>query len=295
MNYDSPKEIRKLLESHGLALKKRWGQNFLINRSARLRIADLIGSSASDTVWEIGPGLGAMTTLLLERAGRVIAFEIDYGMIRALLSLLGSAQNLVVRDGDAITRFADTVAEFGKPGSILGNLPYSSASKIISTIIEQGIKPRVMIFTVQKELAQRICARPGSKNYSSFSVFCQAYFDIKGSGDLSGGSFYPEPEVVSTVISMIPCKDAPDGEYAGIFTKILRSGFSSRRKMLLRNLLAGAAVDDSLKERLCAFFRENSISEKARAEELDVATWTRLARFCAGDPAFKAEIKGENI
>ncbi len=187
MNPDSPAEIRAALEERGLALKKRWGQNFLVNRGARERLVSLLELKGSETVWEIGPGLGSMTGLLLERAKEVRAFEMDRGLCRFLLETFAGTPAFKLVQGDFLESWRNAVAEHGPPDRLLGNLPYRTASLMIGDLIEGGLRPRVVVVTVQRELAERMASGPGTKSYSSFSVLCQSSFHVIDRGDLQPG------------------------------------------------------------------------------------------------------------
>ena len=156
MNPDSPADIRALLEVRGLALKKRWGQNFLVNRGARQRLVEILAPQAQETVWEVGPGLGSMTGLLAASAARVIAFEVDRGLVSYLGETLGDTVNISIVSGDFLDTWKGTLQARGNPDRILGNLPYRSASMMIADIIESGMRPSRMVFTVQRELADRM-------------------------------------------------------------------------------------------------------------------------------------------
>jgi 16S rRNA (adenine1518-N6/adenine1519-N6)-dimethyltransferase len=273
MNFDSPGEIRALLEERGLALKKRWGQNFLVNRGARARLVEILAPQPGETVWEIGPGLGAMTELLTGAAARVFAFEVDRGLCRFLGESFEGQHSFTLVPGDFIETWKDTLRRFGAPDRILGNLPYSSASLMIADIIESGLRPARMVFTVQRELADRMASPPGQKSYSSFSVLCQACFTVADRGDLQPGSFYPVPEVVSSIVEMTAAADAPVGDELKSLSVVARSLFSSRRKTIRNN-----AKDDAIRE---ALGREG-IDPGLRAEQLPPAVFVRLARRLTG-------------
>ncbi len=142
MNPNSPSEIRALLEERGLALKKRWGQNFLVNRGARERLVSILGPGPRDTVWEIGPGLGAMTAALAASAGRVFAFEVDRGLCRYLEETAAELPSVTVVAGDFLQTWKPLRDREGPPQLVLGNLPYRSASLMIADLIESGLRPR---------------------------------------------------------------------------------------------------------------------------------------------------------
>ena len=182
VNYDSPAEIRRTLDELGLTLKKRWGQNFLVNRGVRDKILELVDARPDEAVWEIGPGLGCLTSGLLGRCRLLVAFEIDHGLLRFLQKSFAGRAGFVLEAGDAVQRWGEARARHGVPDKVVGNLPYSAASAVIGSFAEAGFSPRRMVFTVQRELAARLTAGPGGKNYSSFSALCQHAY--RGAGAL---------------------------------------------------------------------------------------------------------------
>jgi 16S rRNA (adenine1518-N6/adenine1519-N6)-dimethyltransferase len=283
LNPDSPSDIRALLAALGLTLKKRWGQNFLVNRAARERLVSLLGPTSSDTVWEIGPGLGSMTGLLLEKAGKLVAFEVDHGLCRYLTETFSDRAPFALVQGDFLETWKEARAARGSPDLLLGNLPYRSASIMLADMIEGDLRPRRIIVTVQKELAERIGAVPGTKSYSSFTVLCQSSFKVTSRGDLQAGNFYPAPEVVSTVIEMNPLPDAPSGSVLQMVSTVARGLFASRRKTIRNNMGGGALAVriDPLKG--ARALEEAGIDPSRRAEELPPETFVRLARLLAGD------------
>ncbi len=204
MNHDSKSEIRAMLEERGLSLKKRWGQNFLVNRGARERLVSLLGVQPGESSWEIGPGLGSMTELLSHAAGELTVFEIDRGLCRWLEECYGGRPGFRLVQGDFLETWREARDRQGLPDRILGNLPYRSASIMIASMVEGELRPRSMVLTVQRELGDRMTARPGEKSYSSFTVLCQACHVVENRGDLKPGSFYPVPEVVSTIVELRP-------------------------------------------------------------------------------------------
>jgi 16S rRNA (adenine1518-N6/adenine1519-N6)-dimethyltransferase len=273
MNFDSPAEIRALLAERGLALKKRWGQNFLVNRGARQRLVQILAPLPHETAWEIGPGLGAMTELLARSAARVIAFEVDRGLCRFLQETLVNLPSFTLVPGDFLDTWKGTLQHQGTPDRILGNLPYSSASLMIADIIEAGLRPIRMVFTVQRELADRMSSPPGQKSYSSFSVLCQSCFNVVDRGDLQPGSFYPVPDVVSSIVEMTAVDGAPSGEELKSLSALARSLFSSRRKTIRNNV-----KDEAVREAL----EREGIDLGFRAEQLPPSAFVRLARRLTG-------------
>ena len=282
MNPDSPAEIRTLLADRGLTLKKRWGQNFLINRGARERLVSLLALSGRETTWEIGPGLGSMTGPLLDGSARLLAFEVDRGICRYLEEILGDRPSFTLVPGDFLETWRDAAAVHGRPDRLLGNLPYRSASLMIADLVEGGLRPAIMVVTVQRELAERICAEPGTKSYSSFSVLCRSCFDVSHRGDLRPGSFYPVPEVVSSVVEMRPRKSAPEGRTLEILSGLARGLFASRRKTIRNNVSSGRMGAHLAESAILSALEKAGIDPGSRAEELSPETFAWLARELTG-------------
>jgi 16S rRNA (adenine1518-N6/adenine1519-N6)-dimethyltransferase len=284
MNPDSPAEIRALLDELGLALKKRWGQNFLVNRGARERLIELLQPGPFDTVWEIGPGLGAMSGALLARARRLVVFEIDRGMCRHLEGSFGASPSFVLVPGDFVETWQGAAASHGLPGKLLGNLPYRSASLMIASIVEGGLRPGIMVFTVQKELAERMTSPPAMKSYSSFSVLCQAVFHVALKGDLRPGSFHPAPKVISTIVEMRPRENGPSEGTLSVLSALTRGLFSARRKTIRNNLATGRCGPRLSMDRALAALEREGIDPGGRAEDLAPDTFLRVARAISGAP-----------
>ena len=270
---DSPRRIRGLLEERGLALKKRWGQNFMITASARERIVDELDPGRDELVWEIGSGLGAITALLVARAGRVVVFEVDFGLMKVIEERFGEAVSIVAGDAVKTVRQVDE-----RPDRIVGNLPYRSAAAIVSTILES---PRLLaaahrlVFTVQREMALRMVAGPGTSDYSPFSVLGRLSTVPRLVGDLSRGNFYPAPDVVSSIIVMDPV--AVDPRTQRCCALAARSLFAQRRKTVGNNaasLAAAIGADLPLVKQLIV---DTGIDLASRAEEIAPQTFLELA------------------
>ncbi|MBN1799435.1 MAG: ribosomal RNA small subunit methyltransferase A [Spirochaetales bacterium] len=278
MNYESPHEIKAVLEKCGITLKKRWGQNFLINRGAREKIVRILAPQPTDTIWEIGPGLGALTVLLLDHIQILIAFEIDRGLVRWLEAEFAGASGLMVCQGDVLKNWMSMYQKQGMPDKICGNLPYNSASAIILSFIRNDFSAQRMVFTVQRELANRITAQPGSKNYSGFSVLCQSMFKIETAGELKPGSFFPQPDVLSTIIMLAPEKRINSQEEKDLFFKLVRAGFSSRRKILKNNIKHSPDFSATQRQQILDLLVNDYDIDTLRAEELSVESFIVLAR-----------------
>jgi 16S rRNA (adenine1518-N6/adenine1519-N6)-dimethyltransferase len=277
MNYDSPAEITAVLKEEGLSLKKRWGQNFLINRGAREKIIDLIAPQKSENLWEVGPGLGCLTAALLPRVKALTVFEIDRGLIRYLEKNYGGGKKLTIVQGDVLKSYRRTAAEQDPPDKVVGNLPYSTASGLLASFAENEFTSPRMFFTVQKELALRMTAAPGSKNYSSFSVLCQYAFKTRICFELRPGSFFPAPEVLSAVIELQPAVHDVLPEDRRLFLLLIRSLFASRRKTLRNNLLTGNMLSAYKKGLLLEATSLEGIDPGIRSENLPPEAFIRLS------------------
>jgi 16S rRNA (adenine1518-N6/adenine1519-N6)-dimethyltransferase len=268
LNYNSPSDIRRAVQRLGLRLQKRWGQNFLINPGARRRIVSLVEPGAQETIWEIGPGLGTLTVLLLPEVRSLVAFEIDRALIRYLKETFAERDNFHLVEGDVLKTWKSCYSQADPPDKIFGNLPYSCASALIGALAENRVCAKRLVFTIQRELAQRMSAAPGSKNYSSFSALCQVVYRISQQLRLKPGSFFPPPEVNSTVVVLEPNPAVSQIRHWDFFLRCLRILFHSRRKTLRNNLLTGGLLTPAGARQLDGLFEELAIDPGIRSERL---------------------------
>jgi 16S rRNA (adenine1518-N6/adenine1519-N6)-dimethyltransferase len=265
--------LKRYLEDRGLGMQKKFGQNFLVNRGARDKLVAALGPLEGASVWEIGPGLGAMTRPMLEAGARLTAFEIDRGFAAALRELLAGFGNFRLVEGDALKTWRQEAA---KPRLLFGNLPYNIAAVLIGTFVEEGLGFERAVVTVQKEVADRMSAKPGSADYSAFTVLCAADYRVKPLVVLKPGSFYPQPRVDSAAVVM---ERRPSGasEYSVWFRPVVRAAFAARRKTLRNNLehfLAGRGLPAELG---AAAFAASGVDPGRRAETLEIAEFAALA------------------
>ena len=239
-DYNSPAELKKILDDNGFSMQKKFGQNFLINEAARTKLIDALDVQEGTTVWEVGPGLGAMTNGLLERGTNLTVFEIDRGFISLISQFFeeyNKKGNFRIVEGDVLkTWYGQTQKGTVIPQRFFGNLPYNIAATIIADTIENGIRFEKCVFTVQKEVAVRMAAKPGTENYSSLSVLCNWAYDVKNLIDLSGANFWPKPNVDSRAVVFTKREDFPRCNNPKLFIKMQRALFSSRRKTVRNNL-----------------------------------------------------------
>ncbi|MCL2832932.1 MAG: 16S rRNA (adenine(1518)-N(6)/adenine(1519)-N(6))-dimethyltransferase RsmA [Treponema sp.] len=261
-------------------MRKRYGQNFLINPDARRILLDALEIQRGQEIWEIGPGIGAMTAGLLERGARVTAFEIDPGFIQILNELFGADKNFSLTAGDVLKTWPQKTATGAVVPGLLGNLPYNIASVLLADFIRKKQFFSRMAVTVQLETARRLTAKPGTADFSSLTVLCSMFYKITPLVVLKGQSFYPEPRVNSQALrfDLLPNPKTPPV----IFYPMLRSLFVSRRKTLQNNLVnfvssviikEGAAAS----EVTALVFKRTGISGGRRAETLDNNEFILLA------------------
>lgn len=238
-DYNSPAELKQVLDANGFSMQKKFGQNFLINEDARRRLVDALELTDGMKVWEVGPGLGAMTNTILERGADLTVFEIDRGfasLISGFFEDYTKGGTFRIVEGDVMKTWKGQLKEAGQPDRFFGNLPYNIAATIIADTIENNVRFEKCVFTVQKEVAQRMCAKPGTADYSSFSALCQWAYDVKPLLDLAGGNFWPKPNVDSRAVVFTKKADFPCCKNPELFIKMQRALFSSRRKTVRNNL-----------------------------------------------------------
>lgn len=270
-------DARVLLDRYGLRAKKSFGQNFLVSDRALRAIADAAVSADDDWIVEIGAGLGTLTARIAERvtAGKVIALEPDPDMIRVLRAELGEVDNLEIEQVDAMRFDLRAAASLGKKITVCGNLPYHLASQLIFKVIDARDVIRFAVFMIQKEMADRIVARPGTKDYGALGVMVRTYCDVSTVLKVGAGSFVPVPKIDSTVIKLLPLADAkprvPLADEAH-YSKVVHAAFNQRRKTL-RNALRAHWSDEAIAAALAA----SGIDGGRRGETLDIAEFAQLA------------------
>lgn len=273
INYDSPVALKNFLDSRGMAMQKKFGQNFLINSQARKLLVDSLKVEENTRVWEVGPGLGCMTSEIVERGGKLTAFEIDRGFATVLKEIFEGKENFSLVEGDVLKTWKNYYKENGLPDRFFGNLPYNVAAAIVADKISEGVRfPRAVV-TVQKEVAMRMAAKPGTEDYSSFSVLCQWAYDISNITDLSGGCFWPKPNVESRSVLMVQKEDFPRCKDSKTFMKVLRAIFVQRRKTIKNNLNGITNCASETEEIL----EKAGIEPTVRAEKLDLETILKLS------------------
>ncbi|MDY5123925.1 MAG: 16S rRNA (adenine(1518)-N(6)/adenine(1519)-N(6))-dimethyltransferase RsmA [Treponema sp.] len=274
-DYNSPSELKQILDLNGFSMQKKFGQNFLINGDARKRIIDALDVNENTTVWEVGPGLGAMTNEILERGANLTVFEIDRGfamLISKFFEEYSENKKFNLIEGDVLKTWKKQITE-NIPDRFFGNLPYNIAATLIADTIEKNIRFERCVFTIQKEVALRMAAKPGTEDYSSFSVLCQWAYNVNPIMDLNGNNFWPRPNVDSRSVLLTPNESFPGCNNPGLFIKMERALFSSRRKNLRNNLTVFLHNNDLAVEALT----KAQIDPSKRAEVLSIPEMLRLS------------------
>ena len=273
MNYSSipPLNAAAVLKRYGLRADKSLGQNFLQDPFALEKIANAAEIQADDCVLEIGPGLGSLTRYLAVSARKVAAVELDRDLIPPLRAVLEPHPNVTVIHGDILEL---SIAELvDQPGYIVAaNIPYNITSAIIRHLLESEPKPRRVVLTIQKEVAERICARPGDLSLLALSV--QVYGSPRIEARIPAGAFHPVPNVDSAVLR-IDIYDQPliATDMLKQFFKLIKAGFSQKRKTLRNSLSSGLLIKPADAE---SMLTQAGIDPMRRAETLSIEEWKRL-------------------
>ncbi|HOT45695.1 MAG TPA: 16S rRNA (adenine(1518)-N(6)/adenine(1519)-N(6))-dimethyltransferase RsmA [Spirochaetota bacterium] len=269
-------DIKEIIGNLGLHPNKRLGQNFLVSPEARERIVGAMECCPADRVLEIGPGLGSLTELLLERAGHVTAVEIDAGFCRYLSERFGARRNFTLIHGDFLK---DPPPDgFTK---IASNLPYYCSSEMLFQFTRYTA-PRVYVM-LQKELADRVTASPGGKSYGALTVTLGFYYETRRVFTVPRESFYPRPDVMSAFLKLSRRAALPlAGGEIGLFHLLVKSAFWGRRKTILA-ALSGSPHMDIGREGAARILAEVGIDRGRRGEELGLEEYIALARAMRGE------------
>ena len=270
--------MKPLLAEHGFHFSKAKGQNFLIAGWVPESIARESGVDETAGVLEIGPGIGPLTQQLALRAGKVCAVEVDDRLKPILARTVGEFNNLEILWGDILKQDIPALVAGKFPGlrpMACANLPYYITSPILSALLESECFESVTVM-VQKEVAQRIAARPGTEDYSAFSVFCQYYAEPELLFDVPAHCFMPQPKVTSAVITLRVRKDRP-WEIADekTFFRLVKASFAMRRKKLANGIASG--FPELGKSGAAAVIEAAGFDANVRGETLGIPEFARLA------------------
>ncbi|MEM6998868.1 MAG: 16S rRNA (adenine(1518)-N(6)/adenine(1519)-N(6))-dimethyltransferase RsmA [Pseudomonadota bacterium] len=247
--------------------RKRFGQNFLHDPAIIERIVDVINPQKDDYILEIGPGKGALTRLILERVCELNVIEIDRDLVKLLETSIGKDERLKIHQADALKIDLD---QFGQnEWRIVGNLPYNISTPLLFHLLNYKHYIKDMLFMLQKEVVDRICAKPGNKQYGRLSIMLQYYCDIESLFVIKSGAFIPSPKVDSAIVKLTPLTK-PRFELASeqSLELIVREAFSKRRKTIRNGLKKYVDESDFLKL---------GIAPEIRAENLAIADFVKLA------------------
>lgn len=267
---DSP---RRILQSRGLRPKHSWGQNFLADEQAVAAIAAAVQLSSGETVVELGAGLGHLTRALLDTGAQVVAVERDRDLIEPLSSVGGERLRVVAANA-ADVRFAALAGT--RPVAVVGNLPYQLTSPILFQVLEQHADLSRAVFTVQREVAERVAAAEGTRASGLLTILLGLWFDTELLFTLEPGSFHPPPAVDSAVLRLV-ARSTPRAEVAdeAHFRRVVKAAFAQRRKTLQNSLQSDRSLGTAASVR--AALASARIDPTRRAETLGVADFGRLS------------------
>ncbi|RJX23002.1 MAG: 16S rRNA (adenine(1518)-N(6)/adenine(1519)-N(6))-dimethyltransferase RsmA [Ammonifex sp.] len=279
-----PAAARAYLTAQGFKPKKRLGQHFLVNPGIINKIVAVANLTAADTVLEIGPGVGTLTLRLAEDAGKVVAVEVDRVLAALLGGLFSAHPHVVVVEGDALKVDPDylvTSAGGALPYKVVANLPYYITTPLLTRFLEGDFKVSVLVLMVQKEVALRLVARPGTKEYGSLSVLVAYKTEPELVTVVSRGSFSPVPAVDSAVVRLAVRTKPPVAVVnERLFFRVVRAAFGQRRKTLL-NALAGANLGVS-RDAWKSILTEAGIDPERRGETLSLEEFALITGSLAG-------------
>ena len=265
------------------APRKRFAQHWLCSDKVLNQIVAAAALSERDRILEIGPGKGALTRLLLPHVSAVVAVEIDRDLCQHLVKKLGQVKNFLLLSGDILeldlSAHLARFPAFQAPNKVVANIPYHITGPILELLLGNLETPAArpfeqIVLLVQKEVAARLCARPGRKTFGALSVRVQYLADCEQICDVPAKAFYPVPKVDSAVVRILPRSHPAPVLNPKLFSTLVKAGFASKRKMLRNNLKAWANRD-----LLTHFLEKLEIDPQARAEDLSVDQWVALSNL----------------
>ncbi|GGD99449.1 16S rRNA (adenine(1518)-N(6)/adenine(1519)-N(6))-dimethyltransferase RsmA [Paenibacillus nasutitermitis] len=277
----SPRRTRDIIDKYGFSFKKSLGQNFLIDQNILHKIVSAAGLDETKGALEIGPGIGALTQQLAQHAGRVTAVEIDNRLIPILRDVLAGQDNVHIEHGDILKLdLGDLIKRqfAGLSGvSVVANLPYYVTTPILMKLLEEKLPLEHIVVMIQKEVAERMAAKPGGKEYGSLSVAVQYYCEPELVCIVPHTVFIPQPNVDSAVIKLTVRKRPPvDVADENHFFRTVQGSFAQRRKTLYNNLTA--LVGKENRDRLAPLLESCGIDPTRRGETLSLEEFARLSR-----------------
>jgi len=279
MNLCDINTIRAVLGRHGFHFSRSLGQNFLTDESVPRRIAEMSGAAEAENVVEVGPGMGCLTAELCRRAEKVVAVELDRALLPVLDETLAEFDNFEVVQGDVLSLDLAALCreKFGDGRAVAcANLPYYITTPAITALLESGAFEQVTVM-VQKEVAQRICAAPGTAAYSAFTIYVQYHAAAEILFDVPADCFVPRPKVDSAVLRLTPLKEpAVKTQDEKLFFALVRAAFNMRRKTLV-NVLSSSMGKEEITELVLSV----GLDARVRGERLSLQDFARLADAAA--------------
>lgn len=278
----TPIRTQEILAKHGLKVKKSLGQNFLIDPNILRKIVGQANLTKQSAAIEIGPGIGALTEHLARDAGKVLAFEIDQRLLPVLEDTLSPYDNISIIHSDILKADVEAAIETELAGyddiMVVANLPYYVTTPIILKLLLEKLPIRGMVVMLQKEVAERITAKPGTKAYGSLSIAIQYYTQAEMALTVPKSVFLPQPNVDSAVIRMIK-RTEPEVTVINedFFFMVTRGSFVQRRKTILNNLQTAMPLGKEKKESILAALAEADIDPSRRGETLSIKEFGLLA------------------
>lgn len=272
-------DIKALLARHGFHFSKSMGQNFLIEDWVPRDIADASGAASGVGVVEVGPGIGPLTRELSRRADKVVSIELDRSLLPILAETLADCPNAEIFPGDVLKTDLPGLVSEKLPGLspiACANLPYNITTPAITALIEAGCFQSITVM-IQREVARRICAAPGTSDYGAFSVYCQYHTKPEILFDVPPTCFIPAPKVTSSVLRMVPQSPPPEVDDPKHFFQVVRGAFAQRRKTLL-NSLTSSLGGSYTKEVIAKAITQCGLPDNIRGERLSIADFAALSK-----------------
>ncbi len=274
--------IKEILSKHGFTFSKALGQNFLINPSVCPRMAELSGAAQGVGVIEVGPGIGVLTNELCRLADKVVAIELDKRLLPVLDETLAEYDNVKIVNADVLELDLRKLIEEefqGMEVAVCANLPYYITSPVIMKLLEDRLPISAVTVMVQKEAAQRICAKVGSRESGAVTVSVNYYAEPELLFNVSAGSFMPAPKVDSAVLRLNIRKEPPVKTDEAAFFRVIKAAFSQRRKVISNSLSAGLGLD---KQTVSLMLNNAGVAANARAEQLSLEDFAAIANQLNG-------------
>ena len=283
MNLCDISQIKALLARHGFRFSKSMGQNFLIENWVPRDIAAASGAGRGFGVLEVGPGIGPLTRELSLLADQVVSVELDRSLLPILKETLSDRDNVEIVPGDILkTDISALVAEkfSGLCPIACANLPYNITTPVLTAFLEAGCFQSITVM-IQREVARRICAAPGTGDYGAFSLYCQVHAQTELLFDVPPECFIPAPKVTSSVLRLTPRPLPEEIDDPAAFFRVVKAAFAQRRKTLL-NTLSAAYGSRFSKEELLEIIQNCGLPGDVRGERLGIPQFAALARALEG-------------